>query len=113
VINLAVEAVTPKSGTESGATVSDARVVTLTMTGASVNEGSSIDYPALSVSLVEAQGLSGAWIIKSLMSTRDGGALIGTFQSPNESQAFRNRGGVFDGIGSASCLHADVTELQQ
>lgn len=113
VVNLAVESVASKTGVEKGAVVSYARVITLAMNGSSLNEGSSIDYPDLSLFYVQDNGLRGPWIVKALMATTDGKALLGTFTAPNEYQAFRNRGGSFDGVGSAGCLHPDATEMKQ
>jgi hypothetical protein len=113
VVNLAVESVAPKAGGETGAVVSYARVITLAMSGSSLSEGSSIEYPDLSLYYVQEKGLRGPWIIKTLMATADGQALLGTFTALNEYQAFRERGGSFEGVGSAGCLHPDATEVKQ
>ncbi len=109
-VNLAIESVSSNS---SGTTVSYARVVTLTMSGSTLNEGSVIEYPDLSLLYAQEKGLrGGSWIIKSLMSTIDGQTLIGTFVAPNEYQVFRNRGGAFDGVGSVGCLRPDIVETK-
>jgi hypothetical protein len=112
VIHLAVEAVSGRVG-EKTASVSYARVVTLTMSGSTLNEGSAIEYPDLSVLYVGDHGLRGSWIIKAFMSSDDGQALIGTFTAPNEYQVFRNRGDTFEGVGSAGCIHPDIAEMKQ
>lgn len=116
VVNVAVESFIFKPTDENpGASVSYAKVQKLivSVSGTSLVEGDAVDYPGAAIARVTTAGLIGKWIIGTLFTTERADELLGTFDSRGGYQAFRDRGGFFDGVGQNTCVHPAVTEVKQ